>query len=111
MLVGMDRNTMIVTLVEALLWFAALVVIVLRLDRLWLRLRELQLRVGESIKVSARFFRQERCAPPLIRGRIAHLLAGDQLTIDRLIITHPDDDHLDHQMLIVPHHGRRPLCG
>jgi hypothetical protein len=94
MLVGMDRNTMIVTLAEALLWFAALVVIILRLDRLWLRLRELQLCVGESVKVSARFFRQER--PTL------------QFAIDHLIITHPDDDH---QILIAPHHGRRSQCG
>lgn len=99
---------MIVRLVEALLWFAALVVVVLRLDHLWLRLRELQLHVGESVKVSARFFRQQRRSPRHIIRGIAHLVAGDQLAIDHLIITHPDDDH---QILIAPHHGRRSQCG
>jgi hypothetical protein len=110
MLAAMDRNTMIVTLVEALLWFAALVVVVLRLDRVWLRLRELQLRVGQSIKVSARFFQQERRTPQLIYNMLgtAHLVTGDQLAIDHLIITHPDDDH---RILIAPHHGRRSQCG
>ena len=106
----MDRNTVIVTLVEALLWFAALVVVVLRLDRLWLRLRELQLRVGELVTVSARFFQQERRTPHLIYNLLgtAHLLTGDQLATDHLIITHPDDDH---RILIAPHHGRRSQCG
>jgi hypothetical protein len=89
MVAGMDRNTMIVRVVEALLWFAALVVVVLRLDRLWLRLRELQLHLGEAVKISARFFQPER-------------------RTDRLIVTHPDDDH---QFVIVPHHGRRSLQG
>jgi hypothetical protein len=88
-LAGMDRNTMIVRSVEALLWFGALVVVILRLDRLWLRLRELQLHLGESIKVSARFFRQERRIPHHITRGMAHLVAGDQLAIDHLIITHP----------------------
>lgn len=99
---------MIVTLVEALLWFAALVVIVVRLDRLWLRLRELQLRVGELVKVSARFFQQERRMPPLLLGSMAHSVAGHQLSIDHLIITHPDDDHY---ALIAPHHGWRSQGG
>ena len=40
---------MIVRLAEALLCFATAIVVVLRLDRLWLRLREFQLRVGKSI--------------------------------------------------------------
>jgi uncharacterized membrane protein len=102
----MDRNTMIVRLVEAVLWFAAIVVIVLRLDRLWLRLRELQLHFGKAVKVSARFFQPERRMPHLIYNMcgVAHLITGDWLAIDRLIVTHPDDDH---QVLIAPHHGRR----
>jgi hypothetical protein len=101
---------MIVTLVEALLSFAALVVVVLRLDRLWLRLREFQLRVGESIKVSARFFQEERRMPRPIYDMLgmAHLITGDQLAIDHLIITHPD---YDHRILIAPHHGRQSQCG
>ncbi|MBV9828304.1 MAG: hypothetical protein JO001_21945 [Alphaproteobacteria bacterium] len=80
---------MIVKIVEALLWFAAVIVVVLRLDYLWARLRELRLRVGQILDVSARFFRPEH---PF------------QLAVDRLIITHAD---LDHRLLIVPHHGRR----
>lgn len=41
----MDTNTMIVRLVEALLWFSLLALVVVRLDRLWLRLRHFQLNV------------------------------------------------------------------
>jgi hypothetical protein len=109
MLPGMDRHTMIVRLLEALLWFAIVVVVVLRLDRLWLRLRDVQLQVGDSFNASLRFFREGQ------RHRARHLvyimadttliLAGDQPAIDWMIITHPDNDHWN--MLKVPHHGRR----
>jgi hypothetical protein len=110
MLAGMDRNTMIVTLVKVTLAFAAFVVVVLRLDRLWLRLRKLQLRVGGLVKISARFFQQERHPPHLIYNMLGTVLLvpGDQLAIDHLIITHPD---YDHSILIAPHHGRRSYCG
>jgi hypothetical protein len=55
----MDTNTMIVRLVEALLWFAFLCLVVLRLDRLWLRLRHFGLEVPGWIKASVRFFKEE----------------------------------------------------
>jgi hypothetical protein len=105
MLPDMDRNTMMVSLVEALLCFAVAIVVVLRLDRLWLRLRELQLCVGKSFKVYLRFFRPDE--PPhrgFNIGGTSLLLRGDQLAVDWLIITHPDEDH---QILIAPHHGSR----
>ena len=97
---------MIVRLVEALLWFATAMVVALRLDRLWLRLRALRLRVGETVKISARFFQQERCPTHLTSNTsgMASLVVGDELTIDHFTITHPDDDH---RFLIAPHHGRR----
>jgi len=95
-----------VRLVEALLCFAVAIVVVLRLDQLWLRLRELQLRVGESFKVYLRFFRPDDLSPHrgFNIGGTSLLLRGDQLAVDWLIITHPDEDH---QILIAPHHGSR----
>ena len=106
MLSDMDRNTMIVRLVEALLCFAIVIVVVLRLDRLWLRLGELQLRVGKSVKIYLRFFRPDERSPHRVfnMGRTRFLLRGDQLAVDWLIITRPDEDH---QILIAPHHGSR----
>jgi hypothetical protein len=106
MLWNMDRNTMIVRLVEALLCFAVAIVVVLRLDRLGLRLSELQLRVGKSFKVYLRFFRPDERSPHRVFniGGTTFLLRGDQLAVDWLIITHPDEDH---QILIAPHHGSR----
>ena len=88
MLTDMDRNTMIVRLVEALLCLAALVVVVLRLDRLLVQLRELQLHVGEALKISARFFRPEHCTRHLLSnmGGVAYLVVGDQPAIDHLIV-------------------------
>ena len=68
MVSDVDRNTMIVRLFEAMLCFAAAVVFVLRIDRLWLRLRELQLSVGKSFKVYLRFFRPDERSPPTRRG-------------------------------------------
>ena len=80
--------------------------VILRLDRLWLRLRELQLQVRGTIKISARFFQPEQHPPQLKYsvGGLVHRLAGYQLVIDHLIITHPDNDH---QIIVAPHHGRR----
>ena len=103
MLSDMDRNTVIVRLVEALLCFAASIVVILRLHRLWLRLRALQLRVGKSFKVYLRFFRPDERSPCRLFniGGTTLLLDGDQLAVDWLIITHPDEDH---QILFRPHH-------
>lgn len=106
MLAGMDRNTMIVRLAEALLYFAAAVIVVLRLDDLWRRLHALQLRVGNSFQLSLRFFRPEQGrTPDLIYKDIQTFLrASGTPILYRLIITHPDDDH---RIFIAPHYARR----
>ena len=54
---------MIAGVFEALLWFGAVIVLVLRLNRLWLRLHEFRLRVGQMVEISARFFQAEQ--PPV----------------------------------------------
>jgi hypothetical protein len=100
----MDRNTMIVKVVEALLWFAAVIIVVLRLNRLWLKLRELRLRVGQMVEISARFFQGEQRPYALSdAATMIRLISGD-VTVDQFIITHPDDDH---RILKIPHHGSR----
>ena len=84
----------------------AAIVVVLKLDRLWLRLRELQLRAGKSFRFSLRFFRPSERWPHQVFdvGGATLLLRGDQLAVNWLIVTHPDKDH---QILVAPHHGSR----
>jgi hypothetical protein len=55
---NMDTNTMIVRLVEAVLWFVALGLVIVRLDRLWLRLHHFRVDVPGWIKASVSFFRE-----------------------------------------------------
>jgi hypothetical protein len=107
---------MIVHLVSTLLLFAFLVILVLRLDRLWLRLRHFELDVPGWIKASIRFYKEGGCSvmkphrprwPQGSKGMISNVRAilGDPCDIDCIAITHPDQDH--RSALQIPHHGRR----
>jgi hypothetical protein len=110
---NMDTNTMIVQLVKALLFFALLVLVVLRLDRLWLRLRHFEADVPGWIKASMRFYKEgarqvTESHGPQGRYRMTSngaAILGDQCDIDWVVIAHPDHDHWD--VLKIPHHGRR----
>jgi hypothetical protein len=106
----MDTNTMIVWVVEALLCFAILCLVVLRLDRLGVRLRDIELDVSGWVMASMRFFKEEppkSLSPPkaMRLHEPLRVLLGDQREIDWMLITHPDHDHWD--VLRAGHHGRR----
>lgn len=116
---------MIVQLAEAVFWFVLLGLIVLRLDRLWLRLRSLKLDVPGWVKASARFFNDEprnsSFSPKAMKsdgplwlwgsyGMASHVrvMPADEFDIDIMVITHPDQDHLYGiwRVLKGSHHGR-----
>ena len=112
----MDTNTMIVHLVSTLLLFALLVLVVLRLDRLWLRLSHFELDLPGWIKASMRFYKEGARSvmkphrPRWPQGSYRMVsdvrsILGDQCDIDCMVITHPDRDHWG--VLQIPHHGRR----
>ena len=113
---NMDTNTMIVHLVSILLIFALLVIVVLRLDGLWLRLRHFELDVSGWFKASMRFYKDG--ASVVMKPHSSRWLQGsyrmvsdvqarlgDLCDIDCMVITHPDRDH--RSVLQIPHHGRR----
>jgi hypothetical protein len=113
---NMDTNTMIVHLVSTLALFALLVLVVLRLDVLWLRLRHFELDLSGWIKASMRFYKEDahrvmmprRSRWPQGSYRMVsdvRAMLGDQCDIDYMVITHPDRDHWD--VLQIPHHCSR----